>query len=337
MIASAKNGFMNTNPFDLHGTRVQLPAGVLDRQGRERHPVGHRALHDQHRVRDRPLGGLHQRHRPGHVFTLGKFKDTFYKQCHGPYETKPDTGKTFEPNDSPCYKKGDTHGGTVAPNLVTGCDVFFGAIGDLDYDGQPYWADWPNSVQPGHVPVAVPAAGADLGRAPVLADPVHDRHQRHRVQHQLQPGHRQGLRAPAEGTGALLPVLHAGEGRRQVRVGVRQHAATATRSAGTSSTARSGRARWARSPGPSAGTRPADRSRPARPARSTGPGTCGSARRASAGRAPSRNWRPRWPRARGCVLWAPGTRSAASPTPRACWSRPPGCRRSPTSTPPRPR
>ena len=40
----------------------------------------------------------------------------------------------------------------MAPNLVTGCDVFFDAIGDLDYDGQPYWADWPSSLKSGPFP-----------------------------------------------------------------------------------------------------------------------------------------------------------------------------------------
>jgi hypothetical protein len=29
---------------------------------------------------------------------------------------------------------------------VTGCDVFFNAIGDLNYDGTPYRPDWPNSL-----------------------------------------------------------------------------------------------------------------------------------------------------------------------------------------------
>jgi hypothetical protein len=58
-------------------------------------------------------------------------------------------------HDAPCSKKGGTHGGTPAPDLVTGCDVFFGAIGDLDYDGSPYWADWPRSLTAGPLPSCV--------------------------------------------------------------------------------------------------------------------------------------------------------------------------------------
>jgi hypothetical protein len=151
MTASAKNGFMTTNPFTCTGTpfnfepeyntaRAQniIPWGIGPYMINTEYEIGHWEACTK--VTGRA------------TFTMGKFKDTYYKQCHGPYETKPDSGKTFEPNDSPCYKKGDTHGGTVAPNLVTGCAVFFGAIGDLDYDGQPYWADWPNSVKAGRFP-----------------------------------------------------------------------------------------------------------------------------------------------------------------------------------------
>ena len=42
--------------------------------------------------------------------------------------------------------------GTAAPNLVTGCDVFFGAVGDLDWDGTSYYPDWPDSVVPDRFP-----------------------------------------------------------------------------------------------------------------------------------------------------------------------------------------
>lgn len=42
------------------------------------------------------------------------FTDT---TCAGPYEAAADTSATFEPDDSPCYPKGDSHGGTTAPFL----------------------------------------------------------------------------------------------------------------------------------------------------------------------------------------------------------------------------
>ena len=58
----------------------------------------------------------------------------------------------MEPDDSPCYPKGDTHNGFAPPNQVTGCDVFFDAVGDLDFDGTSYRADWPTSVHPNRYP-----------------------------------------------------------------------------------------------------------------------------------------------------------------------------------------
>jgi hypothetical protein len=151
MIASAKNGFMTTNPFDCTGTpfnfqpeyntaRAQnvIPWGIGPYMINTEYEIGH-------------WEACTSLHGTG-TYTNGNFKDTYFLHCAGPYETAADGSKSFEPNDAPCYNKGDTHGGTVAPNLVTGCQVFFGAIGDLDYDGQPYWPDWPNSVKPGTFP-----------------------------------------------------------------------------------------------------------------------------------------------------------------------------------------
>jgi hypothetical protein len=51
-----------------------------------------------------------------------------------------------------CYKAGDTHGGIAPPNMVTGCLDDFTQNGDLDFDGTPYYADWPNSLKPGPFP-----------------------------------------------------------------------------------------------------------------------------------------------------------------------------------------
>jgi hypothetical protein len=83
---------------------------------------------------------------------LGPFTDTVWTYCHGPYEAGPEPLR--EPTDAPCFPAGDTHGGTAPPNLVTGCVVFTQAIGDLDYDGTPYRADWPTSTTAGQFPAA---------------------------------------------------------------------------------------------------------------------------------------------------------------------------------------
>ncbi len=151
--------------------------------------------------------------------------DTYYTNCYGPVRDAARRTPTLEPDDAPCYPFGDTHGGTAAPNLVTGCDVFIDAIGDLDYDGTPYYPDWPNSVTPGPVPVDVPAAAADhrVGQRYPQIQFVTD-NSATQFNTNCDPVIGSGLRAPAAGTGELLPVLDPGPGRRGVRVGVRQHA-----------------------------------------------------------------------------------------------------------------
>jgi hypothetical protein len=59
----------------------------------------------------------------------GGVTDTYFKHCIGPYETAKDTGAKFEPDDSPCYRAGDTHGGTTAPDLRRQCPVRHRAAG----------------------------------------------------------------------------------------------------------------------------------------------------------------------------------------------------------------
>jgi hypothetical protein len=82
--------------------------------------------------------------------------DPFFQNCHGAYETAAPGGDgrdTVEPTDAPCFPKGDTHGGLAAgsPNLITGC-LDFAAGGDLDFDGTPYWTEWPTSTTPTNTP-----------------------------------------------------------------------------------------------------------------------------------------------------------------------------------------
>jgi len=84
---------------------------------------------------------------------LSGFPDTTWNRCHGPYENSAPAGaEKSEPGDAFCYPRGDTHGGRVAPNVVTGCvdDVF--QNGDLDFDGTSYWANWPTSTTPNRWP-----------------------------------------------------------------------------------------------------------------------------------------------------------------------------------------
>ncbi len=152
MIASKANGFMNTSPVDCSGTPFNfqpeyssaapsniLPWGIGPYNINNQFEIGHFEPCTK-------VTGPQQ-------FTLESFSDTYWSNCRGPYETGKED-PTLEPDDSPCYPFGDTHGGATPPNLVTGCDVFFDSIGDLDFDGTPYRADWPTSTQPGTFPGA---------------------------------------------------------------------------------------------------------------------------------------------------------------------------------------
>ena len=141
MIASAANGFMNTSPFSCKGRPFNFQPEYSTARAQNIIPwgIGPYMINSEFEI--------------GHfepcTFVQGKVsgvKDTTFTTCRGPYEQTKDTSAAFEPDDSPCYRVGDTHGGTAPPNLVTGCDVFDDAIGDLDYDGSGYYPDWPDST-----------------------------------------------------------------------------------------------------------------------------------------------------------------------------------------------
>ncbi len=145
MIASAANGFMHTSPFDCTGTKFNFQPAYSTARAQNIGPwgIGPYMINSEYEI--------------GHfepctsVSGLVKGPDPYYKNCKGPYETSKED-PSLEPDDAPCYRAGDTHGGTVAPNVMTGCDVYFDSIGDLDYDGTPYWPDWPDSVTAGRFP-----------------------------------------------------------------------------------------------------------------------------------------------------------------------------------------
>jgi hypothetical protein len=78
-----------------------------------------------------------------------------YSQCNGPYETATTAdGNTPETSDAFCFLAGSTHPGfngpgtSTAPNTLTGCQANFPQNGDLDFDGTPYWPEWPTGLRP---------------------------------------------------------------------------------------------------------------------------------------------------------------------------------------------
>jgi hypothetical protein len=85
--------------------------------------------------------------------------DFTYNMCHGVYENAgpPDT-TTPELGDAFCYPSGDTHPGydgldtSTTPDRTTGCQDNYFQNGDLDFDGSPYWTEWPTGTSPTRYP-----------------------------------------------------------------------------------------------------------------------------------------------------------------------------------------
>ncbi len=77
-----------------------------------------------------------------------------FNKCHGPYENAgPPDSTTAETGDAMCYAQGDTHpnfdglGTSTAPVQVSHCQDNIFQNGDLDFDGTPYWKEWPTSLR----------------------------------------------------------------------------------------------------------------------------------------------------------------------------------------------
>jgi hypothetical protein len=154
MIASAANGFMATNPGDCTGVpfnyepeyNTAKPANVIPWAALQTNistdfEIGHFI----------PCSTVTN---PATIAVGSGVTDTTWQHCTGPYERAGHrAGLGGEnPNDAFCFPEGDTHGGLgSAPNLVTGCtNVVSG--GDTDFDGTPYWPDWPNASTPNRHP-----------------------------------------------------------------------------------------------------------------------------------------------------------------------------------------
>jgi hypothetical protein len=88
---------------------------------------------------------------PTAAFGFPGVTDKSWNQCLGPYESaaRPDDTSP-EAGDALCFPAGDTHGSLkTPPNTMTGCLDNLFQNGDLDFDGSPYWREWPTSTKPG--------------------------------------------------------------------------------------------------------------------------------------------------------------------------------------------
>jgi hypothetical protein len=151
MQASASNGFMNTSAADCSGTPFNfqpeyntakkaniIPWAALQTNISTEFETGH--WEPCTTITDPTTFNLY-----GTSIT-----DTYYNYCHGPYENAgpPDSG-TSEVSDAYCFPAGDTHGDLHAtPDRLTGCEDDVYQNGDLDFDGTPYYPEWPTGPAP---------------------------------------------------------------------------------------------------------------------------------------------------------------------------------------------
>jgi hypothetical protein len=159
MQASAANGFMNTNPADCSGTAFNFqPEFNTAAQG---NISGWTALQTD----------ISTEFETGHFEPCTSLADPIvnpydpndtggtYNECIGPYENAaPPDSTTDETGDAVCYYQGDTHPGydgpgtSSDPDELTGCQANIFQNGDLDFDGSPYWPEWPTSLHPNKYP-----------------------------------------------------------------------------------------------------------------------------------------------------------------------------------------
>ena len=151
MQASAANGFQNTSMANCSGTPFNFQ------------PEYNTAAPQNISPWAANRGDITTQFETGHFtpctdlakpasITLGPgVTDQFWYTCRGPYEKSapPDGGKSPEVSDAFCFPQGDTHGVlNTAPDTVTGCIDAYTQNGDLDFDGTPYWPEWPTGSTP---------------------------------------------------------------------------------------------------------------------------------------------------------------------------------------------
>lgn len=154
MQASATNGFQNTSIVNCSGTPYNfqpeyssaapgniVPWAALQTDISTEFETGHWI-------------SCNSLQNPGTVELAPGVFDTYYNTCNGVYE-RTASEESPEVSDAYCYPAGDTHGTlATAPDETTGCmdDLF--QNGDLDFDGSPYWTEWPTATTPNIYPAS---------------------------------------------------------------------------------------------------------------------------------------------------------------------------------------
>jgi hypothetical protein len=151
MQASAANGFQNTSIVDCSGTPFNFEPEYSTASQGNITPWAALATNISTQFETGHFEPCTSVTVPLTNFFDGSDTGGDWNQCNGPYEASSDSG-TPETGDGNCYMAGDTHPGyagpgtSTPPNEVTGCQDNVFQNGDLDFDGSPYWTEWPTGT-----------------------------------------------------------------------------------------------------------------------------------------------------------------------------------------------
>jgi hypothetical protein len=167
MQASAANGFQNTSMTDCSGTPFNFQPEYNTAARKNINPWGALATDVSTQFETGHFEPCTSLTDPSTNVIAPGVTDTYSNFCHGPYEATapPDGGSSPELSDAFCYPAGDTHGSlNTAPDEITGCLDDVTQNGDLDFDGTPYWPEWPlgpfpTRTFPGSFVQALPTTG----------------------------------------------------------------------------------------------------------------------------------------------------------------------------------
>ena len=159
MQASAANGFMTTSAANCSGTAFNFEPEYNTAAKANIIPWAALATNISTEFETGHFEACTSLSNPLPNFFDGNDTGGNYGQCNGPYENSAAADNTTaETSDTMCYPAGDTHPGydgpgtSTAPVQVDNCQANVFQNGDLDFDGSPYWAEWPTSTDPGLYP-----------------------------------------------------------------------------------------------------------------------------------------------------------------------------------------
>ncbi len=156
MQASGANGFMTTSASDCSGNPFNFEPEYSTAGKIQHHPLGGARDEHQHRVRDRSLRGVHlaelpadhqplrrERHRRGIQPVQRPVRDA---APHGQHHRRDRRRDVLRRKAIP-IRTMTVSARSTAPVQVSHCQDNVFQNGDLDFDGTPYWKEWPTGLR----------------------------------------------------------------------------------------------------------------------------------------------------------------------------------------------